>query len=634
MKGMKRKVTIIVLLIFTVFISFVDANISKSDKNIYDTKIDNIKYPNSSAAILLDYTRITINSDSTYTKTRRVVKRVLNYKGKKENSEYKITFDKRYENIEINKAVTIKEENKKYIEIPIDKSAMREIDLPSESGFMDYAVHKMRISAFSSVESNDIVDIEYTKKNNKKDKFTDIIIFGYKEPIYKIYYEIIMPENMSIKFNKLEGVTFKEKKIGDMKLYIWESEKLPQILREQGQPEWSYFTKTLFITVYSDWNQFKNDLLKQYNDKIKITESIKNLTDMIINRITDDRKKVNVISKYIAKNIDSKPVNSLTDFDLRNVDDIIKSGYAASFDRIALFLTMMKYIGIESYPVAVGPKVYYWDKRKDCLQPNDFKTMICKIKIDNKEYYINPESEFYPLGYINYSNNIGLLIKEDNVKFETIMSDSLNRNRKENVKTIRIDSKGNAIISVKSLIWGDEAVKKRESFTYITPIKKKQAYEEIINTISQNAEPVSKDLKIVLGNPVQISFKYRYNNFATIDRGFVYFDIPIDQLPFNLAIEPDDRKYPYLNRDNDNEAWNISVNYPKSYKTILKPENIKVEDNTFSIEKYIESQRGCLKIKGNVKKKPYIVSLDEYNEFYNKVIKLAHPRYYKVLMKK
>jgi hypothetical protein len=90
-KAMKRKVTIIVLLIFTVFISFVDASISKSDKKIYDTKIDNIKYPNSSAAILLDYTRITINSDSTYSKTKRVVKRVLNYKGKKENSEYKIT---------------------------------------------------------------------------------------------------------------------------------------------------------------------------------------------------------------------------------------------------------------------------------------------------------------------------------------------------------------------------------------------------------------------------------------------------------------------------------------------------------------------------------------------------------------
>lgn len=630
---MKRKVTIFVLLIFTVFISFADASISKSDKIIYDTKIDNIKYPNSSAAILLDYTRITINNDSTYSKIRRVVKRVLNYKGKKENSEYKITFDKRYENIEINKVVTIKEKNKDYIEIPIDKSAIREIDLPRESGFMDYAVHKMKISAFSSVEINDIVDIKYTKKNNKKEKFTDIIIFGYKEPIYKIYYEIIVPNNMSIKFNKLEGITFKEKKIGNKKLYIWESEELPQILREQGQPEWSYFTKTLFITMYSDWNQFKNSLLKQYGDNIKVTESIKKLTDEIINGIKDNKEKVNVISKYIAKNIDSKPVNSLTDFDLIDVDFIIKSGYAASFDRIALFLTMMKYIGVESYPVAVGPKEYYWDKRKDYLQPNDFKTMICKVKLDDKEYYVNPESEFYPLGYINYSGYIGLLIKEGNAKFETVMSDSLNRNRRENIKTIRIDGKGNAIITDKSFIWGDEAVKKRESFAYITPVKKKQAYEEIINTISQNAEPVSKDLKIVLGNPVQISFKYRYNNFATIDRGFIYFDIPIDLLPFNLTIEPNGRKYPYLNGNENDEVWDISINYPKSFKTILKPENINVEDKIFSIGKYIESCRGHLKIKGNIKRKPYIVSLDEYNVFYNKVIKISHPRYYKVLMK-
>jgi hypothetical protein len=105
-------------------------------------------------------------------------------------------------------------------------------------------------------------------------------------------------------------------------------------------------------------------------------------------------------------------------------------------------------------------------------------------------------------------------------------------------------------------------------------------------------------------------------------------------LPFNLTIESDDRKYPYLNGNENNEVWDINVNYPKSYKTILKPENINVEDNTFTLEKYIESRRGYLKIRGNVKRKPYIVPLDEYNEFYNKVIKLSHPRYYKVLMKK
>ena len=631
---MKAKNTIWLFCIAIFAFISLNASVSKKDREIYNSSIDRSKYPNSSAIVLYDYTKIVISKDMSYRKTRRVVTKVLNYKGKKESSEKRIYFDGRYEDVSIDRSITAKKVNNKYKIIPTDKNAIRILDAPNEAGFMDYAVHKMEVVAFSNVEEGNIVDLTYSIGNDRKHPFSEKVFFGYKEPIFKMHYEIILPRSMNIKFNKVKGVKFSDKIVGNKRVLTWDAKELPQIIKEGNMPEKDLIVPTLYYSIYSGWNQFKDNLLEQYNKNITITPKVKSLVNNIVSKDDDGMKKVEKTAEYIARRIANKNVKSLEDFTISPVDEIISSGYAASFDRIALFLSMMKAEGLYGYPIAVGPELLYWDNEKEFVQTKDFTKIIAMVKINGKEYYVDPSNEFYPIGYTGDENRIGMVIKPGEVKFTPIINKEKFQNREMVNYTIEISKNGTAKISEQHTYWGNEAVRMRSKYKYMTPVQRMQDYQKILGNISENVVPVSKSMSIDLSYPVKISYKYSYTNFAMKEGSFVYFDIPSYLIPFRLNKPPQKRQYPFVSSVNDDILYDIKINYPVSLKSVIIPPDVNLKGDVFDVHRTVQMGKGELIIKDEVIKKYGIVEKSTYKSFYGKIMKLSHPKYYKVLLKK
>ncbi len=631
---MKRKkiVWLFAVAIFT-FVS-VNASVTKSDESIYNAKIDLSKYPNSSAVVLYDYTKIIVNKDLSYKKVRRVVTKVLNYRGKKESSERRIYFDRRFENVAINRSITVKKDNGNFKVIPTDKNAIRLLDAPYESGYMDYAVHKMEVVAFSNVETGDIVDIKYSVNNMKKQPFSKKVFFGYKEPIYKMHYEIVLPKGVKITFNKPDGIIFKDKIVDGKRILTWDATDLPQILSEQNKPENDLIVPTLYVSFYKSWDEFKNGLMNQYNKSIQADSMVENLVNSIVLPTDNKMNKVKKIATYLAKNISSMNVESLEDFKIRSADDVIKSGYAASFDRIALFLSMMKVIGVKGYPVAVGPELLYWNGEKDYIQTEDFQKMIAKIIIGKKEYFVDPSNEFYPIGYTADENRVGLTICSGDIKFVKIKNLKDFSDREEVTYDIVISENGTALITEKHVFWGGRAVEMRKKYKYMTPIQKMQDYQKMLGSISENVEPVSKKMSIDLSYPVKMSFTYKYANYAVREGKFVYFDIPSGLSPFRLIKGPSQRHYSFVSPKNDFLLYDIRIKYPKSLIPIILPKNMNLDKEVFEVSRKIDSGAGYLNIKDMIIEHYGVVTKDNYGTFYKQDVKLSHPRFYKVLLRK
>lgn len=625
------------LIIFTFFIfatTAMFAKITNKDEDLYYTTISKRLYPNASVAILLNKTEMVVNKDNSVVMKHRVVKKVLNYNGKKKASEYKITYDTRYETVKILKAVTIKRTEDGFKEIPVDKNAIRTIDTPSDEGKMIYAVHKTIVVAFSSVERNDILDITYELKSKEPHKFTDTLILASDEALYNFDYKVVAPKGMVKVVEKRvdKGVVNKTEK-GNKDIITIHAEKLPQIVSEPNMPRWSSFLPTIYLSAYKDWAEYRDVLLKKYENKIRITDKIKAIIKKNINETMSTKEKVEKLSKYVAKNLSSIFVGELLTFDVRDVDKTVESGYATSFDRIALFVSLMKGIGVESYPVAVGPDAYYWNEKKEGLDVNNFYYMIAKVNIDGTSYFINPVSEYYQLGEVSYNNNIGLVLRKDKLLFDTISSDKAHPEKSVSIYDMQINKDGTAIVNYKEKEYGNNAAGYRRLYRYMTPKKKELTYQNILGSISQSAIPLTKEMSINLANPVTISFKYRQDNFATVAKKFFYFKLPVSLVPYRLSISPDKKKYPFINLSDKTIVNKVVISYPKNSELLIKPETMKIDSKLFSLERKVKEVNGKMVIVDTIKLKRGVVSTKEYAEFYKKVTSLSNPKYSIVLMK-
>ncbi|BDU51196.1 DUF3857 domain-containing protein [Haliovirga abyssi] len=615
--------------------------------SIYNTKIDMKRYPNASVVTLLDRESIIFNKDNSYIIKKHIIKRILNYKGKKASSEYKIKFDKRFEKVDIINAKTVKISKSGIKEIAVDKSKnIRIIDAPSDVGLMKYAAHKMEVIAFPAVNEGDIIDIEYTIKNNKKQKISGTVNFASREAVYNKVEIINIPKDMNFnitKFNWNTKMEYMDNIAKDRKIIKFSEKFMPQILDESNIPESLKFMPTVIFTNYNNWAEYRDELLGKF---IKINKSKENLQilkeikekvlDKLITKDMTNMKKEEIIQDFIAKHIEIKYIDNLLDFEASSPKEILTRGYGTSLDIENLFLLLLKEEGISGEIVILGSDKLVWDDVKKGIDMNRFNYAISKVTIDNKDYFVDATNEFSKLGESVIENNIGLILDTGKPEFVNVKSIEKNITRIEKSYNIKIDLNGDALINKTIYFYGINAIGEREKYKYMTPIMKQQDYQKELGMISQNAYPISKQMDVELGSPVKISYTYKYTNFASIDGDFIYFDLPyrLDMLDLFENV----RKYPFELVSDILRKNNISIEYPANYKVRIAPKSLEIKEKNMLIKRDLKigNSNGGNKIILDtvVRYNSHIYTIEEYSKLYKILEKLNYPKNAKVLLEK
>ena len=504
---MKRLLLLPLLFVFAV-ISAAAASLSPSDRDIYETAVNLQNYPNASVAVLLDKTKMNISHDRSYVKTRRVVKRILNYKGKKEHAEFKIVFDDRYEEVTVDFAVTVNGGDGGYKVTPVEDSAVKIIDAPFDTGNMHYAVHKMMIVAFPAVEEGSVVDIVYTIKNNMKKDFSYKTVFADPEAVCKKIFTVIYPSDMFLNAGLLRHKgDVDERRAADSilvngrKSITWSAVELPQALRESNAPYRSYLFTSGYISTYRDWDSFRAELAAMFYEKAVASEELKQITETVIAGAGDDRDRIVRVRDYIARNVAVKNIDGLTSYELRTPESIQKSGYAGSFDRTLLMCVMLDLAGLKAEPVIVGPSELFWKDYEDRVYTDSFYHVLTRTGCDGEEYYVDGADEFETLGATGYENSKAFSLSEDGEVF-TIRPESKNGYMVTYDYSITIGKEGDALIDVSKTYTGSAARGVKRKYKYMTPKEREQDYEKEINGISENAEPVTKIMEVILDDTV------------------------------------------------------------------------------------------------------------------------------------
>lgn len=611
------------LLLFTLFSVCVFAD-------VYKTEVDIERYPNSSVAIFLDESELTFQKDNTYEIKNRIIKKILNYKGKKEHSEFKIYYDKRYEEIEILNAFTLKPDGEK---VGIPEEEIKILDSPDSFWKLDFAVENVMVLTFKSVEIGDIVEIEFVRKNNKKDKISDYLMFVNSEGTYQKKITFKYPEDKYLGINEtnfVEGIKKLEKKENGFNIVTYEMENLEQYLYEEKMPRLSYIFPTVYYSLYKNWKEYFNEIqeiyLKNLHSNLDILEELKKAVDLK----ADSYTQVEQLKDYFAKNIALIPINNLRSFEIRPLEEIVAKKYGTSFERILLFGIMLDYLGVKNRPVIIGELKNYFEKEKEFINVSDFNYMITEVEIDSEKLFVDPVSEFMRLDEFNENELIGIPIS-GKLSFQEIHPKKIND--KLSKYTIKLDKNGNAKVDRYTYYSGRNAAALREKYKYMTGVDKRKDYEAVLAGISLSVLPITEDRDIKLGETVEVSFKYKHRNFVIKTGNYEYFDLPVYLNPFVFNLPPDERKYPMENLEEGVYRREIQLILPEAKKILEIPKNIDYNNELFHVKREAVVQNGILTIKDMIEYKPSIISLSRYKELYMLNLELSKKKNTRILLK-
>ena len=572
-----------------------------------------------------------INLDKSYRKKVSVEKKILSYGGKKDLSEFKIFYDSRYEKVEIVHAYTEKPDGSIVMSTP---DVIKELDSPYEGGMMEFAVGKMLVIPFLSVEVGDTVSLEFIKTNNSGFDIFDTYTFSGSEKALKKVYSLEYPKEMNLKISesKFHGKVEKLLEKNAIKNKItYTSKNVEPYQKEEMMPSPARIFPTVHVSTYSGVKEYGETIYSKFFEKLdKGDPAVQKLSEKLLKGVESELDKVRYLNRYFSKEFMYIPTDDFFKFEPRDFSEIIDNGYGTPIEAYMIFSAILENQGIENTILVAGDEIY--NLKNDLKNGNiyPFSYLVSRVKVGDQFYYVDILNEFYELEESEFDGKTAMVLGEK-IYFEEI--DSQNKNMREISYDMVLDDRGRAIVKKENFYSGGIAGEIRSRYRYMTEYELKKHYEQLMTSISIFAQPIG-EAEIDLENNTSISYKYQQENYASKDGEFMYFDIDAPIAPYSLELSPDERGFAYESDENFILKRRYHIELPENYEVLLAPTSIKHSDKLFSVYRRVRRSNRSLDIEDELIYKSGQVKNSAYKRFYKMNLKLSHPKNTRVLLRK
>jgi hypothetical protein len=256
-----------------------------------------------------------------------------------------------------------------------------------------YDGKKQILIILDGLKLDDIVDYSYSKVGDNpifQNKIFDLFDVQWGSPVRRFRTRIIMPLQRPL-YWKNHGSKFMpkvyESKVG--REYVWEQNNIPALYTEGETPDWYNEYPFVEVTEFRGWKEMVDWAVTQYPFDKKDTipgQDIKR----IIGQDTAKADQLIKILRFVQNDIrylgfetginSHKPHRAQLTFYNR---------YGDCKDKVYLFCTMLRAVGIESYPVLVNTD--FRSTIKEYLpSPLDFDHVIATAFVNGKQYFLDP----------------------------------------------------------------------------------------------------------------------------------------------------------------------------------------------------------------------------------------------------
>ena len=410
-----------------------------------------------------------LNPDYSYTENIHQINRIQN-EDAMSFGEIPIVYNKKRQSIKNIKAFITTPDDKRY-----RYKMIQDMDVSGEG---DYSDNRKKIITMPNVVKGSTIEYEYTIFNKyspiKGEYFNTVALYS-PSPLKHIIVTLDAPDSIKLYFKNIN--TGREPEITRAKgrtIYKWEFKEDDiydeNLARENYTPAAIEFLPMTVISTMKDWSGFSTWYWKEFSKNIVSSEDIKSEVVKITGDKISIEDKIMAIARYLYDNYRYVAMNlNEHNYEPHPANEVFKNKFGDCKDQTVLLITMLKEIGIESYPVLVCGETN-GDPSSLLPDPSAFNHLIAGAKLGNKIYFIDPLLEGYKFGETPYSleGNYAFIVDSDKGKFIQLPFMELKQKTSISRSRIKLRANGDALVENVTTSDRQESINTRKSIKLAT----------------------------------------------------------------------------------------------------------------------------------------------------------------------
>ena len=508
---------------------------------------------------------------------------VLTYNGVKENSDLTWEYNPAWDEIELveGRVITPDGTTKE-----ISPNMIHRMDSAWAGSAPRYPAGKIYAVNFPGVEPGSIIEyrLHRTKKGNTFFSFHGSLRTPY--PADHLKYTLILPASMAdekpdffpaglLKLTPKDAipeVKLLHAELADGRVsYGWEAENTRRIRIEDNLPPLRTFTPTAIFST-GNWKDYATQI-REVIEPICNTQSAAITTLAAKLKGGDDETTLVNIREFIELNIrrTEPDFNELPLSCLTAPDVTLKDGYGNTADIAILYYALLKAAGFNKTEFYLASTLYTPELQELAAKyptRGYFKHWLIRVDTSFGVVWLNDQSQYGQFGTCAY--NHALLLRLKNGTLETLKLPSYLADVVKEKQTIRLNDDGSAIVTIVTNIQGSNFGTLKRFYSQLPAEKRRRHYQKLISEYSQNARPVTQDIKTDFQHyPGEISYTLKVDHFACEDGQFCYLTLKNPAAALLRSARAETRENPLLWDNYSQSEREFSITMPPSYKKPL-----------------------------------------------------------------
>ncbi|MFH1363400.1 MAG: DUF3857 domain-containing protein [Candidatus Omnitrophota bacterium] len=572
------------------------------------------------AAYLLVDEQSEIFPDNTSVSIVHVIEKVLKERGK-ELAEVDIGYDSTYQRVELEFARTITKEGKvRYTAGENIRDVSRYLNFPLYSNSRAFIISMPSVDVGALIEYK--VKIYSSKLVNDED-FSFIYRLREEYPVCKARFKLAIPKKSEIFFKFLnreyaEGVKLQPSvsETGDKKTYTWEFQQIKPIIPEYAMPPQSYLNPAVLISSFSSWDEIYGWWQPLYQDKLALSQEMKEFLNQRIKGVTSDIEKAKKIYEFVAKNIRYVAIEyGQGGHEPHRVEEVFINRYGDCKDQAILLVSLLRQAGLKAYPVLIPTdRIYPIDKDFPSI---NFNHAICAVQINEDLIFMDPTAETTPFGEIPLGDqNRPVMVFFDD-HWQIVLTDTSKDSRVSYQMEISIDQEENANIRRQVRSFGFFASSYRGYLKYTHPELIEEDIRQKMKEISSLSSLIDYNIENADDfdlNPV-LTYNFRVEKFFN-PAGNLRIVPALDQIQLDRKlISKDTRQFPIDFSGLYSKDAKIKINLPKNLKVKYLPKPFSLENPWFKLEVSYRNLNQAVDFYQNLNVRKRFVEVKDYDKF-------------------